>query len=184
LTYPCIRTFCRLSKRSWEARRSSRNEVDVDGNGCVRGGSGGGGFDLGGRFCVRTGASARRRIRGNWLIGIRGCAGRTGRIVRDGTRSNEGVDRLTLNSVELRDGTGMPLAAIRRAASLDWFEIKYMNIRFDRRTNLGVIIERFVDEAATCVASSSLKKKKTQVRYANILVEIYEQSDRFTIVNR
>jgi len=59
-----------------------------------------------------------------------------------------------------------------------------MNIRFDRRTNLGVIIERFVDEAATCVASSSLKKKKTQVRYANILVEIYEQSDRFTIVNR
>ena len=116
LTYPCIWTLCRLCSRSCELSKLSRN--DGLGETLVTG------VRLTGVGRGRAGASARRRIRGNWLIGNRGCWAGGGRIVRDGARSSDGGTRLRLSSrlidgsVWLRDRIGIPLTAIRRAASL------------------------------------------------------------------
>lgn len=87
-------------------------------------------------------------MRGSWLMGTRGCGTDGGRMVRDGTLSSDGVLRRTLNSrlidgsVWARESIGMPLAAMRRAASL------------------GVMIERV--DAVPAAGSSSLQMQVVQ----------------------
>lgn len=85
-----------LCRRSCELSKLSRNdglsETLVTGVGLAGVGRG------------RAGASARRRIRGNWLIGNRGCWTGGGRIVRDGARASDGGTRLRLSS-RLIDGS-------------------------------------------------------------------------------
>lgn len=100
-------------------------------------------------------------------MAIRGCEGGTGggRIVRDGTRSSVGISRRILNSrlidgsVRLRDSIGIPLAAIRRAASLESMRSRLKKNRELNFSNLGVIIARLdiVELVLDDDGSSSLK---------------------------